>query len=343
MSRLKAIEDQVFVLSLAEGHIASSVLFALLRLGVFDLVGDGARTAEDLAGSVGAQVGHLTRLLNAGVVIGLLEPGPGGYRLTSPARSVLVRSAGDSYLGDWIRNMDLFRRALTDLDGAVLEGAPSVDPARHLGAAEDETRDFTLAMHNYAVFRGTELARFLDVGNATSLLDLGCGPGTYAFSLGKAHPSLELYLIDLPGVLDVAREVMKSFEIDNPVHFIPIDVNREEIPGGYDLVLVSNTLHMLGEEKSRALNVGLHDVVNPGGALVIQAQFLSDNRMGGRWPVFLDLIQMCITETGRNHTVSETTAWMESAGFIDIEFIPMSLVNTNSLLVGRRPLRESQP
>jgi SAM-dependent methyltransferase len=191
-------------------------------------------------------------------------------------------------------------------------------------------------MHNYAALRGRELARFLDTSGAQSLLDLGCGPGTYAFHLGSANPDLDLYLLDSPGVLDVAREVQGRFDLRNDVHYLPLDVTREEIPGSYDIVLVSNTLHMLGEANSRALIQRLHDHVNEGGSLVIQAQFLKDDHLGGRWPVFLDLIQMCITEHGRNHSVAETRQWMADAGFRDIEYQPMGLANTNSFLRGFR-------
>lgn len=54
------------------------------------------------------------------------------------------------------------------------------------------------------------------------------------------------------------------------------------------------------------------------------------------WPVFLDLIQLCITEKGRNHSVAETKLWMQEAGFTRVEHIPMTLLNTNSLLRGYR-------
>lgn len=72
--------------------------------------------------------------------------------------------------------------------------------------------------------------------------------------------------------------------------------------------------------------------MSEGGSLVIQAQFLRDDRLGGRWPVLLDLIQLCITTEGRNHTVAETKAWLAEAGFSNIEFAPMTLLNTNSFL-----------
>lgn len=234
-SRLDVIRDQVAILSLAEGFLATSILLALLRLEVFGAIG---------------------------------------------------------------------------------------------------TRRETVAMHNHPSLRGRELARFLDTSSAESLLDLGCEPGTYAFHLGKADPLLAL--IDSAGVLEVAREIASRYPMENPVEYVPLDVTTEDIPGTYEIVLDSNTLHMLGEEASRKLIRRLYDNVAPGGSLVIQAQFSKDDRMGGRWPVFFDLVQLCITREGRNHTPSETAEWMEDGGFRDIELVPRSLVNTNSFIRGYR-------
>jgi hypothetical protein len=65
---------------------------------------------------------------------------------------------------------------------------------------------------------------------------------------------------------------------------------------------------------------------------VIQAQFMRDDRLGERWPLLLDLLMLCLTPEGRNHSVGETREWLESAGFSDIEFRVMSIWNTNSYL-----------
>jgi hypothetical protein len=93
---------------------------------------------------------------------------------------------------------------------------------------------------------------------------------------------------------------------------------------------------MLGEESSRSLIRRLYSNVSQGGSLVIQAQFLRDDRLGDPWPIYLDMVELCITEQGRNHTVAETTRWMEEAGFVEVEYEPMSLINTNSYLRGYR-------
>jgi len=327
--------DQLEVLSIAEGFFQSSILFALLKLRIFECIGEESKTLDALAAELDTRPETLARLLNAGVILKLLESTDGlNYRVASAGRSVLLPSAGESYLGNWIRNLDYFRFALSKLDEAILKSEPVVDPSIHLGVDEDHTREFTLAMHNYASLRGKELARFLDTTRSKTLLDLGCGPGTYAFYLGMHNPNLQLYLIDFPGVLEVAKEVRTRYPNKNEVYYLPLDAVNDEIPGSYDIILVSNTLHMLGEQASRNLIKRLYRSINPGGSLVIQAQYMQDNRLGGRWSILLDLIQLCITSEGRNHTVGETRRWLEEAGFSDIEFCPMTLLNTNSFLRG---------
>lgn len=329
------IRDQIQMFSLSEGFFESSVLFALLRLNIFERIGEESKTLDELASELDARPETLGRLLNAGVMLKLLESKDGlTFRLASACRSVLLPSAGENYLGNWIRNLNYFRGALAKLDEAVLNSAPTVDPSGHLGSNEEHTREFALAMHNSASLRGKELAHFLDTSTCKTFLDLGCGPGTYAFHLGLRNPRLQLYLIDLPGALEVTRKIQEKYPIKNEVHYLPLDVLRDEIPGSYDIILVSNTLHMLGEQASRKLINRLYKLINGGGSLVIQAQYLRDDHLGGRWPIFLDLLQLCITSGGRNHSVGETRRWLEEAGFINIEFCPMSIYNTNSFLRG---------
>jgi len=328
-------KDQLEVLSIAEGFFQSTILFALLRLKVFERIGEETKSLEELAAGLNARPETLARLLNAGVVLKLLESGDGKhYCVASSCRSVLLPSACENYLGNWIRNLDSFRLALERLDEAVLTSSPTVDTTDYLGGDKEKTREYVLAMHNYASLRGKELAHFLDTSNCGTLLDLGCGPGTYALHLGMRNPNLQLYLLDFPGVLEVTREVRGLYSIGNEVHYLPLDALKDEIPGSYDIILVSNAMHMLGEKANRKLVSRLYRSVNPHGSLVIQAQFLRDDRMGGRWPVLLDLIQLCITTDGRNHSVGETRQWMEEAGFKNIKYCPMTLLNTNSYLRG---------
>jgi O-methyltransferase involved in polyketide biosynthesis len=333
--RLSAILDQLAVLGIAEGFFQSSVLFALLKLNVFEHIGIREVHVQDLASHMNVPPDRLARVLNMGVVLKLLESADGlHYRLGGPSRTVLLKSAGEDYLGDWVRNLANFQETLSALDEAVAGRQPTRPES---GAADPEqTREFTLAMHNFASLRGRELAHYLNTAGCRTLLDLGSGPGTYAFRLGLANPELHLYLLDAPAVLEVAREVQSRYSLPNEVDYMPGDAVADQIPGQYDLVLISNVLHMLGPDASRHLIRRLHDAVNPGGSLVVQAQFLREDRLGDRWPVLLDLLMLSLTPAGQNHSVKETTAWMQEAGFRDVQLTTMGAWNTNSFLRGYR-------
>jgi SAM-dependent methyltransferase len=330
-----AIRDQISVLNIAEGFFNSSILFALLKLRIFELIGKDERSVDELAVATGANPVTLMRLLNAGVVLNLLENRPERkYRLTSITRSTLLPTVHEGYIGSWIQNLAYFQMVMSDLDAAVLSSAPAIDPSHHLGSDQQQTESFTLAMHDYAALRGKELAQYLDTSGCESLLDLGCGPGTYGFNLGLVNPDLKLHMLDLPGVLRIAKLVQVKFSIRNVIQYIPMDILSDEIPGQYDIVLVSNILHMLGHEASSELIKRLYKSVKPEGSLVIQAQFLRDDMMGERWPILLDLIQLCITTNGANHSVEQTRRWMEEAGFRCLELCSMTLLNSNSYLRG---------
>jgi len=331
------IKNQVEVLSIAEGFFQSSVLFALLRLKIFERIGDGEKNVEALAAELGCHSETLARVLNAGVMLKLLETADGrAYCIAGACRSVLLPSAGQNYLGNWIRLMDEFSGALSKLDQAALTSGPTLDPEVYLGADEERTRRYILAMHNYASLRGKELAHYLDTSQCKSLLDLGCGSGTFAFHLGMMNPNLRLYLSDLPEVLEVARTVQSKYYLQNEVIYLPLDAAKDEIPGAYDLILASNMIQCFDKPARTKLLRRLYQALNPGGSVVVQAQYLQENRVGSRWAVYVDLNLLCTTQHGRNHTVEETKRWLEETGFVNIEYNPMSVYGTTSFVRGHK-------
>jgi len=207
-------ENQIKILSMAEGFIPSCVLFALLKLKVFHRIGKGRNSLNELATDLDVQPETLSRLLNAGVVLKLLESNDGvNYSIAPVYQASLSPSGGEYYIGDLISSFDFFQTALLKLDEAVLNSKPTIDPLSHVGGDKGITSDFILGFHNYASLLGKELAHFVNTADCKSLLDLGCGPGTYAFHLGMRNPSLELYLLDRHEVLEIAKEVQNKYSL----------------------------------------------------------------------------------------------------------------------------------
>jgi len=269
----------------------------------------------------------------------LLESSDGmTYSLSATSQAVLAPSAGENYLGNWMRWLEYLRTATSRLDHTVRTGTPSIEGSAHLGGDQTETREFVLAMHNYAALRGRDLADQLDTTGCRSMLDVGCGPGTFAFHLGTKNPGMAIHLLDLPPILEVAKEVREFYDLPNEVHYHPQDALKEPIPGQYDLILVSNILQMLGERASRELLKRLFQSVRPGGSLVVQGQYMEERSVlvPQRWPVVFDLLQMTMTPEGRNHTMGETDQWLVEAGFTDVEHVTSRMFGTTSYVRGWR-------
>lgn len=194
-SKWKIKKSQVDVLSNVENFFYSCVLFALLNLNIFERIDHEIKSITSLASELDAKPETLLRLLNAGVCLNFLETEDGqNFSVAENYRDVLTPTAGENYLGNWIRSMDYYMDAMSRLDQAVLNSGPTIEPTQHLGKNKKSTQEFMLAMHNYALIGGKKLVRSLDTSNCKSLLDIGCGPGTYSFQLGQQNKNL-LWLI----------------------------------------------------------------------------------------------------------------------------------------------------
>nr|MBA3251818.1 hypothetical protein [Geodermatophilaceae bacterium] len=83
------------LLAKAEGFFDTCVVTALVDLGVFEAIGEQARTAEEVASAIDADPASVKRLLAAGVVTRFLDSDDGErFSLPQACRNVLLRSAG---------------------------------------------------------------------------------------------------------------------------------------------------------------------------------------------------------------------------------------------------------
>lgn len=333
---LKDIKQQVATLAVAERFFDSAVLFALFELGVFRLLADGPRDLGTLHEEIGGSEETLRAVLDAAAGLELLSKEDGAYGVSDAFLASMGIEDSPAYLGEWIAFLHALATPLLKLDEAVRTGEPPGALFEDMSADNLPAKRMTRAMDAYSRTRGVELATRLDYSGVETLLDIGCGPGTYSLAIIERHPGIRATLVDLPGPIAEARRIMEARGVADRVEFIATDALTHEFTDTYDMVLVSNTLHMLGPELSQKLLDRCYDLVSPGGMLVIQAQYLEDDRTSPRWPVLLNLVQRVATPHGRNHAIGETTEWLRRAGFSQIDYKPFSPWNVNSALVARR-------
>src|SRR5262249_42235805 len=152
------------------------------------------------------------------------------YGLTEEARRYLVEGSPE-YLGGMI----LFDEALWStwgkLDEALRSGQPARQPDMYQSFPE-ETHRFIRAMDSLVRARGDAIwtANHLDLSWASSIADLGGGPGTYLIEFLRRWPNLHGTLFDLPATLEVIRQIIaeRGSAVQERLTLKELDYNQDE-------------------------------------------------------------------------------------------------------------------
>lgn len=340
---LDTIKTQSETLALAEQIYAPSLLFALFELGALRALAEGPLAFELLHERVGGEPESLRAVLDAAVALKVLKKRDGRYSAAPHLIATLGDPRAPNYLGEWVTYLHAMTGPLFGLAEVVRSGRPAITYQENLdGAGGEQSRAWSAlmasAMTANAKSRGIEIVDRVDFSNVKTFLDVGAGPGMYSFAICERYPQVTATLLDLPGSLDIAAKNAATCGFPERIELVSGDAMTWTPERRFDVVLMSNMLHMLGTPAAKALIKRAFDhLVAPGGRLIIQGQLLGDDRTFPRWPTLLNLMLRVSTTQGRNHSTTEAKEWMLEAGFADIELPSCSAFNLNRLVVGRKP------
>jgi SAM-dependent methyltransferase len=282
------------------------------EVGLFASLGKEPADAGALAERLDLD-GRATHIVcEALVELGLLTVDDDAYRPTPRCREELCEPDGPGYvaggLPHWLRSM----RAWTHLDEVLRRGGPLEE--RPSTREEPRVARFMSAM---AAAPEERVARIVALclgrrPGAASVLDLGAGPGH--ISRAFAERGVAATMLDMD---DVVRHVTATYGLEDVDDLTVLrgDFNTDPLPRGpFDIVLLSNVLHIYPPERNVALLRKVADVT-ASGSLVAVAEFLR-GRSGraGRFGV-----QMLLhTDGGDAYGEDQVAEWLEEAGFGEV-------------------------
>jgi len=311
------------IFELTTAYWASATLVAANELGLFSQLACGEQSAPQLAQELAADPRALEMLANACCGLGLLRKNGNAYGLSDTARAFLVPQQS-SYLGSAVRWSGQQYNAWGQLAAAVRNGQPAVEPADHLGADPDQTRTFVLAMHERAKGLAGAVAQFLDLNGCTRLLDVGGGPGTYAVMLARKQPSLQITVLDLPGVVAVARELIAEAGQSERVHTTAGDATTGEYGEAVcDAVLFCGVLHQFSPATIQRMLAGARRALVPGGRVVICDMMLDEAKAQPVFSALFSLQMMLTSREGGVFAAAECVNWLQAAGFTAAQAQPL--------------------
>jgi SAM-dependent methyltransferase len=287
-----------------------------MELGIFEALGRSAASAEKIASVCNADARGIRILLDALTATDVVEHSPHGYRIRPPLADCLLE-AEPGYTGNLLLH-DLWHwTSWARLDEVVREGKALErrDGDPHLTNPEILHRflpNYVAAMEQCIGDSPERIAALLAPLGPRSILDLGGGTGAHLMALLEELPDARGVLAELAFSLEQARGRVHDRGLDARIELIALDFDREPIPSGHDLILISRVLMGLGPDRARDLIRRCAEAVAPGGHLAIH-DYAPRSRVGA-----LLSLDMLLNTGGEVHSASSVAGWLESAGLTDI-------------------------
>jgi len=334
-----ALPNPSLLMQTGLAYRSSAVLFAALELDVFTPLADGPRTAAEVAAAIGGplQMAPLQMLLDACASQGLLVAEGDRYSNTPVADAFLVKGR-PAYSANSFKYVENLYPAWGHLADLVRTGKPPMPAEVMLGNDKAVTRAFVLAMHERARGIGSVLKHFVDLTGRKRLLDVGGGPGTYTVELVRQTPGLTSTVLDVPGVLEVTRELVDASGVADRITLMPGDYLTSPFGTGFDVALLSGMMHRETPANCQLLLRKAFAAMEPGGLVMVSDVFFDDaSKRTPPFAVHFALNMMLTSDDGSAHAMTEMADWMREAGFVDVVTQALPKPNPHTILTGTRP------
>ncbi len=307
------------ILEQAQDFMKSRILLSAAELNLFTLLQEQPLSAKETAGRIGADVRALKVLLDALAAMGFLEKDRETYQCCKPLSQLLVKDSPNSVLPMILHAVSLWRRwsRLTD----IVRGIDGSREEFDFTSNADELRAFIGAMHVVAGPMARKVVAEINPGSAKSLLDVGCGSGSYTIAFLQAVPDMRATLFDLPEVVEMARERLRNEGLLDRVTLVPGDFHRDEFPEGHDLALISAIIHSNSPEENRQLYAKVFRSLDSGGRILIRDHVMEPDRTSPKDGTIFAINMLVGTSGGGTYTYQEIEEGLSNEGFNRVRLI----------------------
>jgi predicted O-methyltransferase YrrM len=328
--------DPVAIFEIFRGSYGTELLTAAVaHFDVFTRLAAAPRSFEDWRADLGLRERPARVLSTALRAMGLLAVDEADrFVPTDLARDHLVRG-GRFFVGDYVGlaaespgTREMVARLRTDRPAGADDGTGAAFVFREgLESAmerEATARHLTLALAGRARCTAPVMAARLACDGMSSVLDVGGGTGIYSIALVQRNPRLRAVVFDRPEVLKVAEETAREAGVAERVELVPGDMFADPLPGGHDVVLLSNILHDWDVPQCRDLVARCAAACATAGEVWIHDVFLND-ALDGPLPIALYSAALFTLTEGRAYSAAEYGSWLRAAGLEPGPIVPTAV------------------
>jgi hypothetical protein len=294
-----------------------------IEAGTFKALSGGAFTTGELARVLEVDARALAMHLAALCSMGLVEKRLGQWSATHHARTWLhpeAKGFWGHFLGQIDRNEHIRGRLLESLRSGK---RPEADVDQRPAGWEQGTMPPEVAeniarfmqAHSQAPALGA--ARQPVFAGLQHLMDVGCGSGVYGIEIARANPGLRVTLMDLKEVAHEAGKYVAAEGMEDRVQTAGVNMFEEAWPTGPDGHLFCNVFHDWSDETNKDLARRSFEALPSGGRIFLH-EILMDDDYTGPYPAAAFSLLMLIGTLGKQYSLTEFRAILESAGFEDV-------------------------
>jgi hypothetical protein len=305
------------------GKWISKPSHAAAKLGIADILTDGARHIDALAEITETHPGSLYRMMRALSGVGIFaETGDRVFAntpLSECLRQGRLKSASLMFHSQWHDKM------WDNLLYTIRTGESAFENVHGETAFEwfeknpEEAKVFHEAGSFKAAFSHRAIVDVYDFTGINTLTDVGGGFGGLMFEILKAYPSMKGIVAELPEVLRHLTEIIKEKNFEDRVSAVECDFFKQ-IPAGSDAYLFSHIMHDWPDDACITILKNCFEAMDTNGRLLIVEAVIPP---GNTFSIakLLDL-EVLLMGGGRERTVEEFGNLSEHSGFRFSRVIP---------------------
>ncbi len=330
------------------GYIRTEILTAACEVGLFTYLNEaGSATVEDVAQRTGLST-HGARILLLGCCeAGLAERTAEGRYRNSPASATYLVENEPFCMLAFVRftrevqqkTCNLFLDSLRAGKAVGLRALGHDDTKTLYEAfASDEHMEhlFHTAMAEYSKMSCLDCA-VDDLSGITRLLDIGGGNASVQMRLLERSSEIQGTLFDLPTVCEKAAENVRRNGMEGRVSFHPGDVFSQELPTGYDGVLISHFVEIFGPERIQEVYGKVFRALEPGGRLILWTITANDDETGPLQAVKSSVYFIAAAGgNGMAYPASDHRRWLADAGLEVVAERPHPEI-AHTFFIARKP------
>lgn len=323
------------------GFVYSQILFACVRLKLFDLLASGPKTAAEIATALNLPPDSTDRLLEAAVSLRLVEKrvagrfglgALGAAMVGNPAVSAMVEHHSLLY-ADLLDPVRLLRGEHRQTALAEYWAYAKSDPPAGLPRAQSD--DYTSLMRNSLALIADEILDAYPLHKHRCLLDVGGGDGSFLLAAAERCEQLQLTLFDLPPVAARAAQRFAALGLEARARAIGGDFLKDRLPEGADVISLVRVVHDHSDAAAALILAAVYRALPPKGVLLLAEPMMGTpgaEPVGGAYFGFY-LLAM---GSGRARSPQALQAMLAAAGFDSTQLVRTRQPLQSRLIVARK-------